>query len=900
MILHFGLAFDDVVYAPVETSGAGYTHTGPKGLLGWMETWLGLAGLSANMDYLRIEQYRQALRLYLNEQPNCFYSASFQADPFATAAALLERRDELLLAGWSFQPDADFPDRLQVFAALETHFREGKLQLYPGWADRWMAVEKALPEGKIPLEKLVYYEPETLLPGHFSRLLAILEQKGIPAAPISLPDAVEDTDLGTFQKALKGSGLTKQPLRKDGSLLILRAPDEHAAAAFVSRLLREHPHWQPALLIPEKSLTLDHALLQEGLPGMGLLSASLARPSLQILKLVPVFLWRPIDPFKIMEFVSLAVKPLEAELADIIAGQIAQTPGLRGEGWNIAISRYFDNLEERAAADASLDPAAIRREYQFWFERPRYDIAGRAPKAEAWELFDYLYRWAIKLLEDTGASSLVVLADQARRVRELLEALPEEELTFLELERIVRTIYEPSPVQFSPREKGSLDFVHHPGGFAAPPARILWWNFVEREKPHFFSRWYPAERKALESTGIRLSTPETENQLQLWHRYLPVRLARKQITFVIPAKLVGDDANAHPLWGNLEACFQDLPEWCADVSPGADWRHLRPWFALPKTAQQTLHRLGRPKPWLSIQAREQWFAAEGETFTSLNTFLYRPYQWLFRYKARLVKSPILSIVGDNTLKGNLAHRLFEKLLRQDLQQLNKAAVENWIDREASNLLVREGAVLLMYGREPDRVYFLNKVKQAAWVLVDLIRSNGWQVKHTEMDLAGEFVGRPMKGIADLVLERPGEMAILDLKWRGATYRTNMIRNEEDLQLALYAHLLAPDTAYPHTAYFIIEKGKLIARNKQAFQHISPVVSDDADHREIYRRVLQRMEATYHWRRKQILEGAIEVRSVQTLQELDEHYESEDLNDFLELPRDDDPFDDYRTLINGLT
>lgn len=52
----------------------------------------------------------------------------------------------------------------------------------------------------------------------------------------------------------------------------------------------------------------------------------LARPSLQILKLIPAFLWNPADPFKILEFASLAVKPLEDELSRRIAEQVAENP----------------------------------------------------------------------------------------------------------------------------------------------------------------------------------------------------------------------------------------------------------------------------------------------------------------------------------------------------------------------------------------------------------------------------------------------------------------------------------------------------------------------------------------------------------------------------------------------
>ena len=72
-------------------------------MLHLLESYLGLSGHPNNIDYLRIEQYRQALKALLEKQPDAFFAASYEADQFATATELLDRRDELLLAGWNFQ-----------------------------------------------------------------------------------------------------------------------------------------------------------------------------------------------------------------------------------------------------------------------------------------------------------------------------------------------------------------------------------------------------------------------------------------------------------------------------------------------------------------------------------------------------------------------------------------------------------------------------------------------------------------------------------------------------------------------------------------------------------------------------------------------------------------------------
>ena len=150
--------------------------------------------------------------------------------------------------------------------------------------------------------------------------------------------------------------------------------------------------------------------------------------------------------------------------------------------------------------------------------------------------------------------------------------------------------------------------------------------------------------------------------------------------------------------------------------------------------------------------------------------------------------------------------------------------------------------------------------------------------------------------ADLVLERGSEMAVIDLKWRGARYREESIRNEEDLQLVLYSKLLTEDQSWAHTAYFIMEKGLMLARNNRAFQQIN-AVAPQTDFIEANERILNRMEATYRWRMEQIKNGEIEIRCEQTRMSLEEAYSGYPLSGLLEMKTGDAAFDDYRTLIN---
>ncbi|MFT4759771.1 MAG: ATP-dependent helicase/nuclease subunit B [Paraglaciecola sp.] len=921
MQIYFGLELDDLVLPQPAKIQGGTHYVGSNGLLTMLETHLGLTVLPANNEYLRIEQYRQAIMRHSADceaENTSFYCRSFDADQFATAAELLSRRDELLLAGWDFSIKDDLPFRLKTLAEIEAIFQnepskeeESKLNLSLGFADRFIAIFKNIGKRSHPIQAIHLNEPMEILPFYFQKLFKKLKENSTNLIIQQIenePFVNTGNDLSRFKNRLLTPSAKQEKIRlkNDGSLLLLKAKRASDAASYLAKIFKENSDFRPACLVPEKNRALDIALIQEGFPSLGIQSASLARPTLQILKLVPAFLWNPIDPFKILEFVSLSVKPLDDGLANVIAREMAQAPGIDGEGWFIAVSRYFEKLKTRAQTDKKIDASYVNFQYEFWFKRSRYPADKTVPKGEVIDVFDYVQNWAYQLFGDTGEknNSLLVLSEQAKRIKELLEVLPEIQLTYLELERIVRTIYEPSPVVFQEREVGHLSFVMNSSAIIRRVEKLVWWNFVQNEPVHFFSRWYEKERKYMQSVDCQLVTPKEENELLVWQRSRPVLNTGEQLVLIMPEMVAGSVVHPHPLFGDLEATFDNLEDIVFNLGNQNGRDNFAQHFNLPALVNIPQRQLGKPKPFLQIPNFDKLSDREYETLTSLEALFYYPYQWMFKYKIKLNQTSILSVVDDNRLLGNLAHRMFENLFnkeKQDVTTWEKAAVEDWIEKESPDLLRREGAVLLMYGREPEKIAFINKLKYSAWSLVSQIQENGWKIEGTEMNLQGDFQGMPIKGRTDLVLKRgDDELAILDFKYRGATRRERIIRNQEDLQLVLYSKLLTEDDSWAHTGYFIMEDGKMIARNNLAFKNII-AVSPDVDHTAVNQEILQKMEATYAWRMQQLAAGKVEIRCKQTCGDLEDiYYETETsdtINQLLEMKDGDAFFDDYRTLIN---
>ncbi len=939
MTILLGQTLSDAQTLPAApTTVADRMYLNPSGLLRYLEGFYALGAPAINREALRNEQYRQLLSAHLtmNEADagaELFYQASFEADQTATAQELLSRRDELIDAGYPVHQEAteEVPPRIAVLHELEAllHDDRYEFRLLPGTADRLRLLLSVLPEDRHPRLSILLNEPRHLLPPGVRRLLTALEALGDTVN--QLPDPappVTNNDLGRWQEILRAATTdaatttdkATAPLAGDGSLVILRARRETHIAAYLARMVKNNPEWRPGVLLPLRNQTLDNALLSEGMPSLGVPSTSLARPSLQVLKLVTTFLWKPMEIERVMEFVSLVTKPLDWRLGQRIAVFLADTPGMFGPRWFQMLDAFFKEMrEERNWPESRLK--ATRDQYETWFRRRRFGRDAKVPKFDLRELFNNLREWALEEFtelkkKNTENSGLLVLAAQALRAMELLDAQPETELSYLEVERLVRTVYEPAPTQFQHRESGALETIFAPASALKTPDgpeldKLIWWDFIEHEPDYFFSRYYPEELLFLRERGMQTNGPEEQNELSAWTQLRPVLHVRDQLILCLPDLVDGSLVEAHPLLGDLEAAFPDgaLDAITVNIDAAGESPAVLAGKITPRFADVPVNPLSGPVPQLKIDRPGAILERDPETPTALEDLLYYPYKWVFRHQLKLKGTPILSIAGDNRLRGNLGHLFIEQLLNQikaDNKPYTREMVGEWIDANWRKLLENEGAVLLEYGQEPERVQFVRTMHYAAWSLVDYLQENGWRIRGSEETLEGELEpmgGQPVKGRADLVLERDrngrAEVAIVDLKWRGKTTFKNLLRNAKDVQLCLYAEFAIQNKEQPtdtvHTAYFVIRDALMIARNELAFANIETVGGPD-DAVVVQRETLRKVRATYNWRWAQFHDGIVEVRCQDTLGELEDLYLDLDHDALLEPASEDARFDDYRPLI----
>jgi CRISPR/Cas system-associated exonuclease Cas4 (RecB family) len=207
--------------------------------------------------------------------------------------------------------------------------------------------------------------------------------------------------------------------------------------------------------------------------------------------------------------------------------------------------------------------------------------------------------------------------------------------------------------------------------------------------------------------------------------------------------------------------------------------------------------------------------------TSLDAFLGCPFKWALRYQARLEPGGGMNLPEGNRLLGDFAHRLLQDMLcgeekldlaratGDDARAWARAAFDARVGLEAARLVRRGGEV------ELDRARTL--VATAAASLLDFLKRSGWRPVDAEREVTGRFAGLPAQGFVDLVVERDGVEAIVDLKLSGLRYRQEELEEGHALQIALYASLLAKGgKTLPPTGFFVLQDGQLLTVDGKAF------------------------------------------------------------------------------------
>ena len=864
LTITFGADLDG--YQPINmTCLCGEVTLGPLGLLGLLETRLALLSPPAK-DACRVVQYRACLKAA--DDGRRFYSESFAADPQTTASTLLQWRDTWVAAGWQGTCATSDAATLKDLAAVEA-LTTG--QLAPGIGDRLRAVLTTLRVNPLSDLTIRLVHDSVTLPWLWREILGFLGATMTPLGFLSSPQAQPGTDLDRLQEALRLRQATT--LQGDGTVVLLTAHNETLLARAVSQIVhhkldgKANPWFGPlatTLLQGGQSGILDTVFAGDDGPRTGQSELSCWRPPLQVLPLALSLLWEPLDPYRLLEFLTHPVGPLPRGIRSRLAPVVAEQPGIGGPEWREVV----DTMIAEAIARKDHDPAAgevLRRRIDFWLAPERHDPATGAPLTLLAERCAEIARWAgaaaerpaTSLAEQSLLYAASAQAGQACDALDLLRRSGEQRLTRLQLERLLDQVTAAgAPLAGQRAELGHISVRTAPGAVIEPVERLLWWQFTEPALPSR-SPWSSTERAQLEAAGVRL--PSNQALLaEISGQWLqPVLAAKQQIIFAVPRTLRGEATRHHPL--------RDLIE----TLTGKSFPHIEISEALAHDPGACQLRLaGDQIPARNLPAPQRWWELsrpellgprdKPESYSSLEKFIYSPYQWVLNYKAGLYSARIERI-DPVTQRGNLLHHLVERLFAGgcDWRVADQGAVQAWGRDACEQLLREEGANWLLPGRIKERQDLIQIAGMTVWQLVRALRAAKVCTAVTEQEVSGSFAGGELTGFIDLlVTNEHGTEAVIDLKWGGASYRKDLLKKNQALQLALYAYLRQKQGRWPAQAFFILQEGRLLAQDQRYFPtaEICAPADPDAGAQSLW----VDFEKTWRWRREQLDKGWIEV------------------------------------------
>lgn len=822
---------------------------GPTGLLGVLETHLGLAGPAVSPAQ-RVAVYLSCLQRAEGVPPGVthrFYSESLRVDPMGAAERLLAWRDEWRMGGWTGQGGAPAQERLRDLSLVES---EAVHELPPGEPERLEAVCHALRAGAlVPITRIVLVDDITLWPWLWQVALSLLpgvQQRSL-AGQCQVPIGAPAPQLAKVQSHALGLAAGQAPAAPlppitDHSLLVVKSRSWATAQHWLSERLHQAPA-DRLILAEDGGDALDDIVEARGGSRCGFSASSPWRPALQCLPLALTLCWAPLDIHALVEFLAHPMGPMPRRIRQQLLRAVHREPGVGGQAWQEVKSRLVGTDDEGQLAGI-----------QEWLEAPRWFRDEGAPIAPLIERTQRMslalqQRLALAAQQEGGVSVLSAAVQQCDAVVQALMELQSRgtvQVSPRMLEQIIECatpsgVTDPAAVA----QVGAVRSASSVEACVEPADEVIWWMPTAPALTQSLP-WSVAEQEGLRSMGVHLRNPEHELQA-LFARWLrPLLAARQRFVLVLP---VGE-AEAHPITQILEQLVEGFKHQVLDL----DAPHT-----LADQMQPVTHQALPTIPEHLSVADAMELDTQKQSFTSLDELFHAPATYALKRQAKLKATDLPQVGEDRRLLGTLAHRLLEKLFAHpDALQWGPDQLEVWVRPAMEDLISQEGAVLLMQGGGVNLARFRARCVQALRSLLRVLQDAGVTRVETEVQVAGSLWGVQLQGSVDLLLHLPdGGTVALDTKWHGDKRYAKAFQDGEFLQLAIYSALLQAQTGQPPRAlgYFVFNSATIYINQPDLLpgavvKSAAPGQGSDA--------LLAQAQATWAWRQDQFAAGQVDV------------------------------------------
>jgi hypothetical protein len=637
----------------------------------------------------------------------------------------------------------------------------------------------------------------------------------------------------------------KLEFNADGSVIVVRAETRLLASRWLAERVGQGVE-DGVLVAADSAALLDDVLVSSGQSRHGMSESSAYRPALQLLPMVLALLWAPLDFGVLIAFLTHPISPVRSYARRKLAGKLASQPGIGGVEWDKVLLDIAEHYGDEAEV--------VGKQIKTWIDHARFDQNAGMPLDEvmtrAKNLAHYFH---VRLIDPDEAKRASWQAgfSQTSGFVGALEQLQQSGVTVIRQRQLQKLLTQVTARgSANPKlvaEVGSLSVVSNPSALVEAFDHVFWWQPVMPGTAKSYP-WSVSELKVLSDAGVELPdlTDVLDNAAGDWLK--PVFAAREQLTIVLPPR----DKEVHPAWQMIESLVSDIPEQALELIFKGES------YCAQSSAVVTHAPLPEAKRWWLLPEGTPLPRREHESYSSLELFLFNPYQWLLRYPAGLKASNLLSVSDGFLLDGQLAHAVVENFFAlPDPLEMSEELVLKWFDSNFHHVIETQGAVLLMDGRRSDYEGLRYRLRRALTRLLAQMKAADVGAVQSELELNGSYPGGAILGYADLVLtNKRGQRAIVDMKWGGTKKYSAKLADNTHLQLGIYAELLRQKTgAWPDVGYYVLSEAKLFTQHDHYFPD-SAVVVKKID--ESTPKLWERFKQTYAWRNELLSQRKLEV------------------------------------------
>lgn len=858
------------------------------GLLNFLELRLGLHTITIS-DTDRLVGYFKCVREYMKahkeDSDNQLYG-SYTVSPLATSREMLKWRDALAVCGWSKEIPA-LSHRLKVLQGVDEIF---SMKGFSDTGMRLRAIVERLKKQKGMLKDVTFVMPfdSELLHPVLKEIFSLAVADGAQIERLSTPEITGNNNLAKLKRLLTSQTAESMELDPDdNSVKIWNFKDDMEAEELLAMLGEDKFN---VIIQPNTKLT-DNFLHMMGKPVTGSSVANSAPQIIQLFFTGVGMMARPLNIGALLQWLYAPTHPLPSSFRYRLAERLARTGGWMPESLeedkNDCYHLVKDWIEGKLEAEQGqpIDKNELeKRQYKASVFLPDFE-GGHEETMTAQKLHTFLtelagwsrQRSAVisqKDANDVSISQLNRLAELCDTLKSLTDDVePTALLAYSEIEKHMTCLYEPSEfVQYRAQATSRLT-VSSPGQIAAKADTMLWSGLHDFEPmlpaTDFLT---PTEQDTLKDY-LKLWDKDDVRKLQQQTLLMPLLFCEKMLTLVTVGTVNNEIVNKHPMIVRIEQQVKNHKELTCD--PKIDNDCYVDVDALTNNA-----RYGCDGYYSEIKRTDliQW--KKQESPTSIDKLLQNPLDYAMENIAYISDNGQSDLSNIAMTKGNVAHGVIQHLfyIPGDTKSGYAAAVKERVEanyKEAFDKMVEtKGAILLLQENAIERRQLFENLRECIDHLIDIIDKNDLHVVACEMQLNGNTFGAPddqtpsMHGYADMVLAHEnGQHVIFDFKWTTSkSYYQGLLKKNRSSQLAIYAELLSEltdDQALP-TAYFLMPLGRLFSTVEFKSYWANRIeLADDA----VEGNIINKIVASYRYRRDEIMSGKIEMGEGGSLDEL---------------------------------